>query len=394
MISVEEAKGLIISNAFQLLSSERKISQSLHCVLSQDIESPIAYPPFDQSAMDGFALKYSDFEKSISPEIIGESAAGIPFARTLKSGQAVRIFTGAKIPAGTDAVVVQERATVEKGKLIVQDNLLISGSNIRSKGSQINKGDVVLKKGQVINPGTIGLMAGLGITEVKVFQSPRVSLIVTGSELIKPGGPLTDGQVYESNSYCISAALESINIRSVEVISVGDDEKEIQEKIKYALQNSDLVLATGGISVGKYDFVGKAFQETGVKNIFYKIAQKPGKPLFFGKLNSCLVFGLPGNPASSLSCFYEYVVPTIRKMQGHSSLFLKNKQFPILNDTPKKEGLSLFLKGKIVGDKVEVLFGQESNNISSFSASDCLIYLPAQKGNIPAGELVEVHILP
>jgi molybdopterin molybdotransferase len=394
MISVEEAKELVVSNSTGLATSERSISSSLNCVLSQDILSPISYPPFDQSAMDGFALRFEDFQKSVQPEIIGESAAGTPFKETLKTGQAIRIFTGAKIPSGADSVVVQEKTTVEKGKLIIQDKLFELGSNIRNKGSQINGGDVVLKIGQIVNPGTIGLMASLGITKVNVYNNPRVTLIVTGNELVKPGNPINDGQVYESNSYCINAALESINIRAVEIITVGDDENQIKQKIKSAIENSDLILATGGISVGKYDFVGKAFHELGVKNIFYKIAQKPGKPLFFGKLNSCLVFGLPGNPASSLSCFYEYVFPAIRVMQGHPDLFLKTVLLPVANAASKKEGLSLFLKGKISAGKVEVLFGQESSNISSFSAANCLIYIPSQKGSISAGELVEVHILP
>ncbi|MEK6615422.1 MAG: gephyrin-like molybdotransferase Glp [Bacteroidota bacterium] len=394
MISVEEAKELVINNSFHLSSIEKNISECLNCVLSQDIVSPVSYPPFDQSAMDGFAVKYSDFQKSIPLEIIGESAAGIPFAGGLQESQSVRIFTGAKLPVGTDTVVVQEKVSVESGKLIIQDTSPEYGSNIRRKGSQIKTGDIVLRKGQVINPGTIGLLASLGIPEVSVFSTPRVTLIVTGNELIKPGNPLNDGQVYESNSYCVNAALESINIRSVEIISVRDDEKQIKEKIKSAVENSDLVLATGGISVGKYDFVGKAFHELGVKNIFYKIAQKPGKPLFFGKLNSCLLFGLPGNPAASLSCFYEYVLPAVRIMQGNQNIFLQKQMLPIVNGTPKKEGLSLFLKGKISNQKVEILFGQESSNINSFSAADCLIYLPAQKGNISAGELVEVHILP
>lgn len=394
MISVEEAKELILKNSVQLPEIDKNISEALHCVLAQDVFSPINYPPFDQSAMDGFAIKYSDFQKSISLEIAGESAAGIPFSGEMKSGNAVRIFTGAKLPAGTDSVVVQEKVSVENGKLIIKENSIEVGSNIRSIGSQIKKGEIVLKKGHTVNPGTIGLLASLGITKVKVTSSPRVSLFVTGNELIKPGNPLNDGQVYESNSYCILAALESIHIGSVKIISVGDDEKQIKEKIKSAMDDSDLVLATGGISVGKYDFVGKAFHELGVKNIFYKVSQKPGKPLFFGKLNSCLIFGLPGNPAASLSCFYEYVFPAIKIMQGSQSIFLQKQMFLLSNGTSKKEGLALFLKGKIVNEKVEILSGQESSNISSFSDANCLIYLPAQKGSVSAGELVEVHILP
>jgi molybdopterin molybdotransferase len=185
-----------------------------------------------------------------------------------------------------------------------------------------------------------------------------------------------------------------MHVRSAEILSVDDDEKETIEKLKIVIGKSDIVLTTGGISVGKYDFVGKVLQQLGVQNIFYKVSHKPGKPLFFGKLNSCLVFGLPGNPAAALSCFYEYVYPAIRIMQGHENIFLKKQIIQVEDNISKKEGLALFLKGQLSNGKVNVLHGQESNNISSFAAADCLIYLPAQKGNISAGELVEIHFLP
>ncbi|MBI4931461.1 MAG: molybdopterin molybdotransferase MoeA [Bacteroidetes bacterium] len=394
MISVEEAKNLIADYSFQLPSVEKNISEVLHCVLSQDIVSPIPYPPFDQSAMDGFAIRFSDFQKSIPLKIIGESAAGIPFAEKIQECQTTRIFTGAKLPDGADSVVVQEKVAVESGKLIIHDSSLELESNIRKTGSQIKKGEIVLKKGQVINPGAMGLLASLGIATAKIFSNPRVTVIVTGNELVKSENSLRDGQVYESNSYCIQAALETIHVTSAEILFVADDEKKIIEKIKIAIGKSDIVLTLGGISVGKYDFVGKALQQLGAQNIFYKVSQKPGKPLFFGKLNSCLIFGLPGNPAAALSCFYEYALPAIRTMQGHQNIFLKKQMMPVAGSTKKKEGLALFLKGKISDGKVNILQGQESNNISSFATADCLIYLPAEKGNIASEEQVEIHFLP
>lgn len=394
MISVEEAKDLVVKNSFQLKGKKQTIEGALHTVLSEAIISPVFYPPFDQSAMDGFAFRSEDLKSGVSLEIIGESAAGAPFSGSVNTRQAVRIFTGAKVPEGADVVVMQEKVSIEKGKLIVQDKALEKGSNIRSKGSQIRKGDVVLQKGQVINPGAIGLLASLGITEVNIYPSPRVTIVVTGNELVKPGDPLKDGQVYESNSYCIQAALESVHCSSVEIVSVGDDEKQTEDKLRSAIERSDLVLASGGISVGKYDFVGNALAKLGVQHVFYKIAQKPGKPLFFGKLNSCLIFGLPGNPAAALTCFYEYVLMSIKAMQGRTELFLNKEMLPIDSVTAKKEGLSLFLKGKISDGKAVVLPGQESGNISSFSTANCLIYLPAPKGSISAGELVEIHLLP
>ncbi|MBI4945656.1 MAG: molybdopterin molybdotransferase MoeA [Bacteroidetes bacterium] len=394
MISVEEARQLVVTNSFQLAQVNKKITEALHCVLAETIISPIAYPPFDQSAMDGFAFRFSDLKKSTPLNIIGESAAGTPFSKEIKEGQAIRILTGAKAPRGADTVVMQEKVTVENEKLIINDKAFERGANIRQAGAHIKQDDIILTKGHVINPASIGLLASLGIETIKIFSSPRVAIIVTGNELVNPGNKLKDGQIFESNSYSIQAALESIHIKSSEILFVNDDEKQTIEKLGTAISKSDMVLTTGGISVGKYDFVGKALEQLGVQTIFYKVSQKPGKPLYFGKLNSCLIFGLSGNPAAALTAFYEYAYPAIKMMQGHQTVFLKNAMLPVINSFSKKEGLALFLKGKLSDGKVSVLQGQDSNNIGSFANADCLIYVPAKKGNVSAGELVKVHLLP
>jgi len=234
----------------------------------------------------------------------------------------------------------------------------------------------------------------MGINSVKVNASPRITIIITGSELKKPGASLKNGEIYESNSFALNSSLQSIHLKSSQTITVKDSEKEIFSALKKAISNSDLVLVTGGISVGDYDFTGSSLKKIGVKNVFYKIKQKPGKPIFFGKHNKTLIYGLPGNPAAVLSCFYVYVYPAIRIMQGRKDIFLKKIQASITNDYAKKAGLSFFLKGKISGEKVTPLEGQESYILSSFAMADCLIYLPAEKENLKEGELVEVHLLP
>jgi len=394
MISVEEAKELVATNSFQLSPVNKNIAEAIHFVLAENIFSPIAYPPFDQSAMDGYAIKYSDFVQWKKIKIVGESSAGHPFKEKIVSGQAVQIFTGAKIPYGADTVVMQEYVTIENEHLIIDNPNLSAGLNIRKKSSQTKKGAIVLQKGNILNPGAIGFLSGLGITSVKVIPEPKVTVIVTGNELQKPGKPLAEGKVYESNSFALNAALESLQIKAQEIISVRDSEKNISDEIKKAISTSDLVLIAGGISVGKYDFVGKALKQLGVKNIFYKVFQKPGKPLYFGKYKKRLLFGLPGNPAAALTCFYEYVFSAIRKMQGHERISLETKNISIASGYSKKEGLALFLKGKITDGKVHLLSGQESSNLSSFALADCLIYLPANKKNITDGESVEIHLLP
>lgn len=394
MISVEEARQLIVKHSFTLPAIPIAISDSLNYVLAEDVISPIPYPPFDQSAMDGFAVRADDCPNQDCLEIVGESSAGMPYAGSLVAGQAVRIFTGAKVPARTDTVVVQEKTSVNNEKLTVLEDFPGRGSNIRSEGSQVKRGDVILYRGQVVNAGTVGLLASLGIVSVAVFPSPRITLVVSGNELSEPGSPLRDGQVYESNSYCIRAALASVNCTQVNIVKVKDDERQTIEKIGSALNSSDLVLATGGISVGKYDFVGKAMEQSGVENIFYKIAQKPGKPLFLGKRNRCLIFGLPGNPAAALSCFYEYVLMAIRTMQGRPDIHLQRLTVPVTAEIQKKEGLALYLRGMMLNDVLQVFEGRESSDISSFSSANCLVYIPPQKGRISANESVEIHLLP
>lgn len=394
MISVEEAKELILKTIVPLNPVKQEVSESLHQVLGRDVFSPIDYPPFRQSAMDGFAICHSDILNNIEIEIIGEAPAGNPFKGKVAPGQSVRIFTGAKIPDGADTVIIQERVSIEKGRVVADGSPLQKGANIREKGSQIKEEGVALKTGTVLNPGAIGFLASLGITSITAFPRPKISIIVTGNELRKPGTPLGDGEIYESNSYALKAALASIHIFGAKMLSIGDDEKTTKESLASAIQESDVVLVSGGISVGKYDFVGKCLQELKVENVFYKIAQKPGKPIFFGKKDHCSIFALPGNPASVMSCFYEYVYPALRIMQGFKDVFLNKKHLPISSDYQKKEGLSLFLKGKMNGGKVKALSGQESSNIGSFALADCLIYLPAEKGIVQEGEMVEVHLLP
>lgn len=393
MISVEEAKKLIIGTARSLSPVQLEISGVLNQVLAEAVFSPIDYPPFDQSAMDGFAVFHSDILGQKAIDIIGEAPAGNPFQGKISEGQTVQIFTGAKIPEGADTVIIQERVSIEKGTIVPDGSPLMRGANIRGKGSQIKIGDIALHKGAVLNPGAIGFLAGLGIPSVSVFPKPKVSIIVTGSELQKPGTKLENGQIYESNSFALKAALESIDIAATRVSNIGDDEAVTKSSLAFAIENSDVILVSGGISVGKYDFVGKCLQELEVENIFYKIAQKPGKPMFFGKKEDCLIFALPGNPASALSCFYEYVLPALRIMQGFTEVFPNIKTLPITSDYAKKEGLSLFLKGKTSEGKVKVLEGQESSNIGSFALADCLIYLPADKGRVEKGEMVEVHLI-
>ncbi len=394
MISAEEAKKAIIDNTVQLPVVSKPLEELYGYIAAKNIFSPVNLPPFNQSIMDGYAFIYKDYIGKCKIEIVGEAAAGGVFQFELKSGQAVRIFTGAAIPAGADCVVMQEKVSVSEKLLKILDPELKPFSNIRKTGSQIKQNDLALISGTFLSAGAVGFLASMGINSVSVYRRPEVSVIVTGSELVKPGNIINPGQIYESNSYSLIAALNSINISPSKVQHVSDDETAISRLIENAAASSDVILLSGGISVGDYDFVGTVLQKLNVQTIFYKVKQKPGKPLYFGKIGNVLIFALPGNPAAALTCFYNYVYPALRKMQGFTSFFLKEIELPIAADYTKKKGLSNFLKSQIINGAAMPLDGQESNTLSSFAVADSLIYLPEESESIKKGDLVKVLMLP
>jgi molybdopterin molybdotransferase len=250
-----------------------------------------------------------------------------------------------------------------------------------------------MAKDSLLMPAAIGLLASVSTTEVLVYMFPSVSIIVTGNELQTPGQPLLPGQVYESNSYTLQAALKQLHINEVKVYRAEDTLKKVKHVLKEALQQSDVVFLTGGVSVGDYDFVAAAAAENGVEKLFHKIKQRPGKPFYFGKKGSKLVFGLPGNPASVLTCFYEYVEPALKKIAKQKS-GLQVMRVPLAAPFKKAAGLTHFLKGFYDGKKVTALHAQESYRLSSFANANCLIKIDEEVTVCEKGEIVEIHLLP
>lgn len=395
MVSVNEAHEIIGSHLAVLPAENLPLAESIGRVLSEDVYSPVHLPPFDQSAMDGYALVASDLASGTPVRIAGESSAGNPYTGQVKPGTCVRIFTGAVVPEGADTVVVVENTSEENGILLVRETNTRMGQNIRTKGSQTLAGSLALPAGTMINPATAGFLAMMGITQVQVSRNPRIAILVTGSELVPAGQALAEGQIYESNGITLRAALRSLRLDAAEVVMAGDSEELIAATVARLLRENDMLLVSGGISVGKYDFTGKALLGEGVTEHFYKIAQKPGKPLFFGTKENKAVFGLPGNPASALTCFYEYVHHALRCLQGEKTrLQLPQISVPLASDWKKKPGLTNFLKGKIEGGKVFPLEGQESFMLNSFAVADCLICIPADAAEVKAGTPVNVRLLP
>jgi len=390
MITVSEARKKILEKCPQAKIDQLPLNEAGGFVLAEDVYATMDIPHFNQSAMDGYAFSFNDWDGSSTLQLAGEAQTGSFFTGVINSNQAIRIFTGAAIPEGTDTIVIQENIIRNDDRVTIVKNDLRKGSNVRLKGSQTRKGELVLKTGQLLTPASISFLAGLGIDQVKVYANPSVSIITTGKELVRPGEPLEQGKIYESNSFGLNAVLKQIGISPIAIESVDDNEEKIMNAILRHL-NNDILLLTGGVSVGEYDFVASALEKCGVKKIFHKVKQKPGKPFYFGVYKDTLVFALPGNPASVLTCFYEYVADVIGGITKKE--YFKKRQMALDHDYSKKAGLTLFLKGKIKEDTVAVLNDQESYKMNSFAIADCIITLDEEAESYKKSDKVVVRII-
>lgn len=393
MISVNDAINKIKSCTDLLLPVKLPLSEAAGLVLAENVCALCSVPNFNQSAMDGYALRFNDLLKTKELYVSQEIAAGDKNVTLIQEHNAVRIFTGAMVPQELDTVVMQEKVEFRDNKITVLDNELVKGSNVRLTGSEIKKGDPALAEGSLLTPAAIGFLAGVGTKDVLAYPKPSVHIIVTGKELVKAGEELGEGQVYESNSLLLQTALKQFHIVTITVDFIGDELEGTKKAIEKALIRSDLILLTGGVSVGNYDFVVKAAEACGIEQLFHKVKQRPGKPLYAGRKNKKIIFGLPGNPASVLSCFYNYVVVAIESMTGRKNL-LEKKWFPLAESFSKKIKLTQFLKARFDDKNVTPLPAQESFRLSSFSLANCLIVLPEEKLDFVEGEVVETLVLP
>lgn len=391
MITVERAQELISKNVRKSIVRKQSIDNVVNLFLAEDIISRFDIPMFNQSAMDGYAFKFADKDESLT--VINEVAAGDVDIIGVEHGEAVRIFTGSKIPDSCDTVVMQELTERNGNKLKITDSGLKFQGNVRIKGNQLRKGDVALKRGTRLTPASIGFLATIGVQEVLVFQKPSVCIIATGNELMSLGSLLKDGQIFESNTYMLNVALQTLGIEPT-ITVVKDNRHATENTINDALERYDLIIITGGISVGDYDFVKESLLSNQVEEVFHKINQKPGKPMFFGVKGNKSVFALPGNPAAALSCFYMYVYPYIRLTMGAEKPFLPLLKLPLMDKYIKKEGRAVFLKAIIKDDKAVVLNLQESDALQSFSMADGLIYLAAEIEIVEQNTLVDFFLLP
>ncbi len=374
-----------------------RLDKTLGRTLAEDIVAPANLPPFDNSAMDGYAIVSSDSAKGerILP-VVGESSAGTVFGRRLEAGGAVRVMTGGKIPEGADTVVPLEDARVLEDGHVGIAFPVRHGAHIRRTGEDVREGETILHAGDLIRPPHLGILASLGFAKVRVRRRPRVNILATGDELVGVDEAPGDGQIRNSTSFALAGHVrESGGIPHFCGI-VPDRRTLIKKAIRKAL-NADVVLVTGGVSVGKYDYVKEVFSELGISTRFWKLNIKPGKPLLFGTCDDVLVFGLPGNPVSTSVTFLEFVRPALWKMEGRGVL-LPFRCPAVLDEAyAKSDGKRHYLRGtaRLEGGSLHVTLtrSQSSGAMSTLTRGNCLVIVPEEVGRLSAGDAVEIEML-
>jgi molybdopterin molybdotransferase len=372
------------------------LRESLGRVLAADITSPANVPNYDNSAMDGYALKASDIATS-RLLVVGTAFAGKAFDGVVENGQCVRIMTGALMPKGTDTVVVQEKVVVD-GEFITMSEAPKPHANVRYAGEDLKLGQAVLATGHLMRPADLGLIASLGIAEVQAYRQLKVAFFSTGDELVGVGKPLETGQVYDSNRYTLFGMLARLGVEVIDVGAIADDPVLLEETLLSAAAQADVVITSGGVSVGEADYMKLLLAKHG-QVMFWKVAMKPGRPLAYGKVGNAHYFGLPGNPAAVMVTFYQFVRDALLRLMGQSSpVPLPMFQVQCTQAIKKMTGRTEFQRGTLFTDtdgiwRVKPTGAQGSALLSSMSLANCFIVLDEAVGNLDAGAMVQVQVL-
>ena len=372
------------------------LTDALDHILAEAVISPIDVPPYRNSAMDGYALRSADLpaEGKCQLEVVGVAYAGTPFTEEVKPGECVRIMTGAKVPEDTDTVIMQEHVERE-GDVITFAAGQKPGQNVRHPGEDIARGEVVLEAGTRLQAAELGLLASLGVPQVTVKRKLKAAFFSTGDELRPPGEPLQDGQIYDSNRYSIFGMLKALDVEILDLGVIPDIRDKIEAAFQQAAEQADVVITSGGVSVGDADYVKETLEKLGTIN-FWKIAMKPGKPLAVGKVGKAVFFGLPGNPVSAMVTFYQFAQPAIRRLMGQTGITPISIKVPCSEALKKRPGRTDFQRGILEYDpqgrlSVRSVGMQASHILSGMSRANCFIVLPAEWGNVEAGTEVEVQ---
>ena len=372
------------------------IRQCLGRVNNEAVKSPHNVPPHPNSAMDGFAIAIDSLGEGITElEEVGSAYAGVPFDGRVEPGQCVRIMTGALIPDGTDTVVMQEQAEVTESGRVRIDADHRSGENIRRAGEDVAQGDIVIDAGVRLSPADLGVLASLGIPRLQVKRKPVVAYFSTGDELMPVGEPLQPGKIYDSNRYTLHGMLSRMSVDMVDLGVVRDDPRAMREALESAASKADLILSTGGVSVGEADYIKPALEEIGSTE-FWKIAIKPGRPLTLGQIGASIFMGLPGNPVAVMVTFSQFVVPAIELLSGASLKRPALFRARALDSLRKKTGRYEFQRGIATLDasgewQVGKTGKQGSGILTSMSRANCFIVLPDEIDGVEPGDEVKIQ---
>ncbi len=400
-ISLEEARDILMEKKVQTEAIHVSLMDSLGSILAEDIHSDMNMPPFDKSPLDGYALRGEDTQgaskdRPLTMEVIEFRPAGYVTDKIVEKNQAIRIMTGSKIPEGADTVVKFEDTEFTEHSVTFYQSYPPE-SNISRKGEDIEIGDRILTKGQEIDAPEIGILATLGKSYVKVYRKPRIAILSTGDELTDIHEPLEDGKIRNSNSYTLAAQIKKIGGKPL-MLGVCDDTIEtISEKILSAIHWADMIITTGGVSVGDCDLVKEAFQHAGANMLFWRVRMKPGTPIAVAEYGNKLLFGLSGNPAAAYITFEQFVRPVILKQQGKEKTRLMEVEAILENDFRKTSSQNRFVRGKTYyrEGKYYIRFpGKHSSGVlSSLSGTNSLFYVPGGEGPFVKGDRVTVQLL-
>ncbi len=392
MLSYEDALSRLTATTPVLGSNHLSLTDADGLTLAEDITAKLTQPPFDASAMDGYAIRWED--RSGPWRVIGESAAGNGFSGTLSLHEAVRIFTGAPVPDGADTVIVQEDVLRDGDRLqLTRDGPPLKGAHIRSRGGDFMESTPLITSGTQLSPRHIGLAAAAGHDTLRVFRRARVSLIATGDELVPPGTQPGQGQIISSNGVMLSALLARTGADVRDFGIIRDDLATITDALAAAAADSDLLITIGGASVGDHDLVQQALKDVGADIDFWKVAIKPGKPVISGQVRDTKVIGLPGNPVSAYACGVLFVVPVLRRMMGRTSAQLPLQTAPLLAPLSQNGNRRDHIRAVLGDDGVRPAAVQDSAMLSTLAASNAFIIRPPGAKAANPGDLVDVMVL-
>jgi len=397
LIDYPEAERMVLENMPRLREESLPLAEARGLVLAQDLTARFDSPPFDNSAVDGYAVRSADAETGRTFAVVDEAPAGRPAGKSVGEGEAIKIFTGGVIPDGSDAVVMVEN-TSGWGEKFELKKAASPGQNLRGRGGDVREGDVILRSGTEVGAPEIALAATQGYGELPVYRRPKVVVLSTGTELVTPGErDLSPGEIYDSNSFATMAQARESGAEARRLHAASDDANVLRDALREALETADVVVTSGGVSVGEKDLVKSTLLELGVEQVFWGVKFKPGKPLFFGKRDDVRFFGLPGNPVSAMVCFELFVRPALMKMMGredrrrpHINVYFDGD---VENRFGRMHAMRVTLEKTERGWRAESVGAQGSGLVSSLTKANALALIGPESEGVRAGDPVEAIVL-